>query len=141
MYILDTNVLSELRKTKTGKADKNVVSWASTVPAQTMYLSVISILEIELGILRIERKDDVQAQRLKSWLETQILSTFEGRMLPITVDIVRQCAALHVPDPRSERDALIAATALAHGMTVVTRNVSDFKETGAIIMNPWVVGV
>lgn len=137
MYLLDTNVVSELRKAKTGKANAEVIAWASTAPTQTMFLSVISILEIELGILRIERKDHTQGGRLRSWLEAQILCAFDGRILPVDIDIARQCAELHVPDSRSERDAIIAATALVHDMTVVTRNTSDFKSTEVRMLNPW----
>jgi len=137
MYLLDTNVVSELRKAKTGKANAEVVAWSSTAPAQTMFLSVISILEIELGILLIERKDHTQGGRLRSWLEGQLLGAFDGRVLPVDIDIARRCAELHVPDPRSERDAIIAATALVHDMTVVTRNISDFNSTEVRLLNPW----
>lgn len=137
MYLLDTNVVSELRKAKTGKANAEVVSWSSSAPAQTMFLSVISILEIELGILQIGRKDSSQANRLRSWMNSQILSAFAGRILPVDIDIARKSAELHVPDPKAERDAIISATALVHNLTVVTRNESDFEPTGVSLINPW----
>ena len=137
MYLFDTNVVSELRKAKTSKANAEVVAWSSTAPAQTMFLSVISILEIELGVLLIERKDNTQGARLRTWLEGNILSAFDGRILQVEIDVARKYAGLHVPDPRSERDAIIASTALVHDMTVVTRNVSDFESTGVRLLNPW----
>lgn len=137
MFVLDTNVVSELRKANTGKADANVVAWANSVLPASLFLSAISILELEMGILLIERRDQEQGKMLRNWLENQVLPTFEERILVVDTAVARQCARLHVPDPCSERDALIAATALVHGMTVVTRNVDDFKPTGIAILNPW----
>ncbi|QTR53718.1 type II toxin-antitoxin system VapC family toxin [Thiothrix unzii] len=137
MFVLDTNVVSELRKANTGKANANVVAWANSVLPASLFLSVISILELEMGILLIERRDQEQGKMLRNWLENQVLPTFEERILAVDTAVARQCARLHVPDPCSERDALIAATALVHGMTVVTRNVDDFKPTGIAILNPW----
>lgn len=140
MYLLDTNVISELRKANTGKADPQVVAWASGVLPASLFVSVISVLELETGILLVERRDTVQGQMLRQWLETQVLPTFAERVLVVDTAVARQCARLHVPDPRSDRDALIAATAMVHGMTVVTRNVADFEPTGCALLNPWVVG-
>ncbi len=137
MYLLDTNVVSELRKTKSGKADQNVIGWARDVPAPALFLSAISVLELEIGILLVERRDEAQGQGLRSWFEVQLLPAFDGRILAIDTAVARRCAQLHVPDPGSERDMLIAATALAHSMTVVTRNVADFRRTGVIVLNPW----
>lgn len=138
MYLLDTNVVSELRKAKTGKADVNVIAWANSVPPTGMFLSAISVLELETGILLIERRDQEQGKMLRHWFENQVLPAFEGRILVVDTAVARQCASLHVPDPRSDRDALIAATALVHKMTVVTRNVDDFKLTGVALLNPWI---
>ena len=135
MFILDTNVLSELRRPD--KVDANVKAWASSQSASNFYLSVITILEIEMGMLSVERKDVTQGQILRRWIEGQILPRFHGRILAIDEAVARRCAALHVPDPRAERDALIAATALVHGHTVVTRNTSDFTLTGVATLNPW----
>jgi len=137
MYLLDTNVISELRKAKSGKSNKNVVKWAKGVPTSHLFLSVISVLELETGILLVERRDASQAAVLRSWLETHVLPAFSERILPLDIAVAQRCAKLHVPDPRSDRDAIIAATALTHGMTVVTRNVNDFNQTGADIINPW----
>lgn len=137
MYILDTNVISELRRAGQGKADDNVVSWASSVETTSLYVSVVSIMEIETGILQIARRDKDQANVLRRWFEGHVLKAFENRILPINEAVARQCAQLHVPDPKSERDALIAATALVHGMTVVTRNTRDFDPSGVRLLDPW----
>lgn len=137
MYLLDTNVISELRKSKGGKVDKNVVEWAASLPASSLFLSVITVLELEIGTLLVERRDSTQGRILRHWLNSSVLPAFSGRILPIDTAVVQRCALLHVPMPRADRDALIAATALTHGMTVVTRNVADFEYTGVAIHNPW----
>ena len=135
MFLLDTNVISELRRPD--KADRNVVAWASAIPAASFFVSAISILEIELGALLIARKDAAQGAVLRAWIDRQILLRLDGRILAIDTAVAQRCARLHVPDPRAERDALIAATAMVHGLTVVTRNVADFEPTGVALMNPW----
>jgi toxin FitB len=137
MYLLDINVISELRKAKSGKADNNVVSWANSVSATRLFLSVMTILELETGVLLVERRDPVQGAVLRSWFNVHVLPAFSERILAVDTAVAQCCARLHVPDPRSDRDALIAATALVHGMTVVTRNIDDFKPTGVEILNPW----
>jgi hypothetical protein len=137
MYLLDTNVVSELRRAKTGKADGNVLAWAKGVSTGRLFLSVVSVLELEIGIRLMERRDAHQGALLRSWMEENVLPAFEGRILAIDTAVAQRCAGLHVPDPRSDRDALIAATALVHGMTVVTRNTGDFEETGVALVNPW----
>ncbi len=136
-YLLDTNVLSELRKIRAGKADQNVAAWAGSVDAADLFVSAISIMELELGILSIERRDATQGAALRAWLEQHVLPEFAGRTLPVDTAIAQRCARLHVPDKRGERDALIAAAALVHSMTVVTRNVADFQSTGVALLNPW----
>jgi len=137
MYVLDTNVVSELRKARFGKADANVAAWAASVDAADLFVSAITIMELELGVLAIERKDAAQGAMLRSWLEQRVLSEFSNRTLPVDTAVARRCARLHVPDKRGERDALIAATALVHGMAVATHNVADFQPTGVTIINPW----
>jgi predicted nucleic acid-binding protein len=139
VYLLDTNVISELRKAGDGKANANVIAWLSSVEAGTFYLSAVTLMEIELGILRIERRDSVQGTRLRGWMNNHILPEFADRTLPVDAAVALRCAALHVPDPCSERDAFIAATALVHGMTIVTRNTADFKATAVPMLNPWEV--
>jgi toxin FitB len=136
MFILDTNVISELRRP--AKADPNVLAWATATPVKSTFLSSITILEIELGMLLMERKDKAQGAILRAWIEGHVLPQFDGRILAVDTKVARQCARLHVPDPGAERDTMIAGTALAHGMTVVTRNVADFKASGVPILNPWI---
>ena len=135
MYLLDTNVVSELRKGK--KADRGVRMWAQAVPASSLFLCTISILELEIGVRRIERRDEKQGAILRAWMDGNVLPAFEGRILAIDTAVAQRCAALQVPNPRSDRDALIAAAAMVHGMTVVTRNVEDFEPMGVAVMNPW----
>lgn len=135
MYVLDTDVLSHLRRPE--KADPNVVAWASSTPVTLHFISSITLHELERGIMLIERKDAAQGAILRAWMDGQILVRFSGRILPVDVAVAQRCAKLHVPDPKPERDAFIAATALVHGMTVVTRNVNDFRLTGVEVLNPW----
>ncbi len=136
MYLLDTNVVSELRRRE--KADRNVLAWADAIPAADFFLSAISILEIELGVLLIERRDAAQGAILRAWIDHQVLPRFEGRVLAVDTAVAQRCARLHVPDPRAERDALIAATAMVYGLTVVTRNIADFLPIGVAVLNPWI---
>jgi predicted nucleic acid-binding protein len=135
MFLLDTNVVSELRRPE--RADSHVRSWAAKTPAELYALSVASVQELERGTLLIERRDPKQGAILRRWLEEEVLTRLAARILPIDVPIARQCAHLHVPDPRPERNALIAATAMMHGLTVVTRNTVDFEPMGVPILNPW----
>lgn len=137
MFLLDTNVLSELRKVGDRRADRKVTAWMADQSAERFYLSVITLMELEIGVARIERRDASQGSRLRAWMDLKIVPTFAERILPIDSSIALRCARLHVPDPRSERDALIAATALVHGLTVVTRNVADFRDLGVSLVNPW----
>ena len=137
MYLLDTNVVSELRKVKSGKADKNVELWSSTMDAQMLYVSSIVIHELELGILQAEHADAAKGKILRKWMEDYVLPSFDGRILPVDKDVVSISAKYHVPDPKPFRDTLIASTAVAHGMTVVTRYVEDFRLSGLKVLNPW----
>lgn len=137
MYLLDTNVVSELRKVRAGKADANVARWAELADAAQLFVSVIVLQELEIGVLLAERKDPGKGRILRVWLEDYVLHAFSGRILPVDKAVARIGARLHVPDPRPVRDALIAATALVHQMTVVTRNTQDFAPTGVSVLNPW----
>ena len=137
MYLLDTNVISELRKAKSGKANQHVIAWAESKSVSSLYLSAITILELEIGILLVERRDPTQGAMLRLWLDSNVLPAFANRTLSVDTAVAQCCAKLHVPDPRSDRDALIAATAMVHSMTVVTRNIADFEPTGVEIINPW----
>ena len=135
MFLLDTNVLSALRRRE--RTDAHVAAWADAVDAQALFLSAITVLEIEIGARLIARRDAPQGAMLRQWIDGQVLPAFAGRILSIDTAVAQRCAALHVPDPRAERDALIAATALVHGLKVVTRNTADFKATGVALINPW----
>lgn len=137
MFLLDTNVISELRKAGSGKADQNVIAWAQKIPTSQLYISVVTVLELEMGVLAKERTDPAQGAVLRYWLDNNVLPAFAERTLVFDSDIARCCAGLHIPDRRSERDAMIAATGIVHGMTVVTRNLKDFAETGVELVNPW----
>lgn len=137
MYLLDTNVLSELRKRRSGKINPAVEAWAGTIDQADMYLSVVTIMEVELGIALLERRDARQAGVLRLWLHEKVMPAFTGRILPIDTTIALRCARLHVPDTKSERDAWIAATGLSHDLTVVTRNLADFAGTGVTLLDPW----
>lgn len=138
MYVLDTSVISELRKAKAGKANPGVTEWANLVPATLMFMSVITLHELEHGVLLAEGRDPTQGKLLRQWLDTSVVPIFEDRFLPVSAAIARQAAALHVPDPAPFRDALIAATALDHDMTIVTRNVKDFDRFGDVeVTDPW----
>ena len=135
MYLLDTNVLSELRK-RDGRRDNSVEGWFASVPRASTAISAISILELEEGALRMNRRDPVQGAVLLVWVE-RLVQQYASRILAADANVARRCAALHVPDPRPERDALIAATALVHGLTVVTRDVKYFAPMGVPLLNPW----
>ena len=136
-YLLDTNVVSELRKIGDGKADARVAAWVDTEDAESFFISASTILELERGVLGIQRRDAAQGARLRAWLDNHVRPEFAGRILPIDDQIAMRCAHLHIPDRRNEVDALIAATALVHGLTVATRNVRDFEGTGVVVVNPW----
>ncbi len=135
MWMLDTNVLSELRKRD--RTDPKVAAWADAIHPEDLFLSAITILEIEAGALMIERRDKTQGAVLRAWIDHRVLPAFDGRILAVDTDVAQRCARLHVPDPRAERDALIAATALVHRLKVATRNVADFKPMGVGVFNPW----
>ena len=135
MFLLDTNVLSEFRRRD--RIHRKVAKWARSVSASDLFLSVITIMEVEVGALSIMRRDPAQGALLRSWIDDHVLPSFAGRILPVDTAVARRCAALHVPDPRSERDALIAATAQVHQLRIVTRNVVDFEPMCAGVVDPW----
>lgn len=135
MFVLDTNVVSELRRPK--RADRKVVAWAASLPLAQFFLSAITVLELEYGVLQRERSDPAQGAMLRAWLRDQVLPQFDGRILAVDSAVALVCARLHAPDRRGDRDAMIAATAIVHNMTVATRNVQDFQNTDARLLNPW----
>lgn len=137
MFILDTNVVSELRKVRLGRADAHVAQWADSVESVELYLSCITVQELEIGVLLAQRRDPAQGAIFRVWLDQHVLPAFAGRILPVDTAVAQRSAKLHVPDPRPIRDGLIAGTALVHGMTLVTRNVADFEPCGVRLLNPW----
>lgn len=138
MFVLDTNVVSELRKVRSGKADPGVAAWAAGVPSAAMFVSAITIHELEHGVLLMERSDPDQGAVLRSWLDESVAVAFAERVLVVDEEVARRAASLHVPNPAPYRDAFIGATALVHQMTVVTRNVGDFEAfEGLEVLNPW----
>ena len=138
MFVLDTNVVSELRKVRSGKANPGVASWAEQVPSAALFISAITIHELEHGVLLSERSDPAQGALLRAWLDQSVVAAFKTRVLPVDERVARRAAALHVPDPAPFRDALIGATALVHDMTVVTRDLKDFQRFDNLdVHNPW----
>lgn len=137
MFLLDTNVVSELRKVRLGRVDRNVALWAEGVETAALYLSAITVQELEIGVLLAERRDPPQGAVFRRWFEDQVLPAFAGRVLPVDTAVARRSAVLHVPDPAPFRDSLIAATAFVHHMTLVTRNVANFQAFGVELLNPW----
>ncbi len=135
MYLLDTNVISAFRRPE--RLPKKVQAWADSVESGDFFLSAITVLEIEQGILARNRSDTAQGSILRDWFDNDVLPAFEDRILSFDAEIARRCAALHVPDPRPERDAMIAATAIIHGLTVITRNVADFEKLQVALIDPW----
>ena len=134
MYLLDTNVISELRKRR---GNPGVKQWVAGRSVADLAISVVTIIEIETGILRKGRSDPDQARILTRWFEGHVLMGFADRILPLDLSAARRVASLHVPDQAPQHDALIAGTALARGLTVVTRNTRDFERAGVDCLNPW----
>lgn len=138
MFLLDTNVVSELRKVSTGRAEPALRAWAEKLTPHQVYVSAVTVLELELGVQLAERTDPAQGQILRQWLDEGVLRAFDQRILPVDVPVARRAAGLHVPDPAAFADALIAATALQHRLTVVSRNLRDFERfDGLRVINPW----
>ncbi len=138
MFLLDTNVISELRRAPTGRADAGVIAWLRGEPSDTLYISAVTVFELERGVRQTERRDPTQGAVLRRWLDASLGNGFENRILALDGAIARRAAGLHVPDPAPERDAYIGATGLVHDLTVVTRNVADFERfDGLRVLNPW----
>lgn len=137
MLLLDTNVVSELRKVASGRAHPNVVVWNETVDPAETFISSVVLHELEIGVRLVEHNDPAAGKVLRNWLENIVLSTFSGRILPLDEAAAVQAAQWHVPDPKPINDAYIAATALTRRMTLVTRNVRDFDGMGVALVNPW----
>jgi toxin FitB len=137
MYLLDTNIISESRKLGTAKVDPFAALWFASVDVETTFVSAMTIFELERGVKQMERPDTVQGSVLRRWFDDQIMTTYEHRTLPLSREVALICAGLHIPDPKSERDAWIAATAIDAGLTLVSRNVGDFADMGVRLINPF----
>jgi Predicted nucleic acid-binding protein, contains PIN domain len=135
MYLIDTHAITEMRRRE--RVDGKFAEWAASVAPADLYISTISVLELEMGLMTLEHRSPSRASPLRVWLDTKVLPAFEGRILPIDIRVARRAAALHVPQRRPERSALIAATAIVHGLSVVTRNASEFEPLGVAVLNPW----
>lgn len=131
-YLLDTSIISDARL----KRSKALMAWLSDQPVGNLALSVITMLELERGVRRKERSNPAGAAPLRLWLDQDVRPMVRD-LLPIDERTAITAAALHIPDPMPEMDALIAATALVHGLTLVTRNTKDFRRTGVRLLNPW----
>ena len=138
MYLLDTMTVSAMRRPE--KAPAALRRWVATVDPLLCWISVMTLFEVELGILLLDRRDQRQAAPLRQWLDAVLRPSFRSRILPISEPVAIACAALHVPNRRPERDALIAATAMVHGLTVVTRNARDFRGLPVVLVDPWQPG-
>lgn len=136
MYLLDTPVIAELRRAKSGLADEHVTRWASNVPAQNLFVSVLSLLELESGIAEVQRKDRALGAALHTWIDVTVPAAFEGRILSVDLAVTKKRATLPFSETK-DRDALLAATALTHGLTVVTRNLSSYRFSKVKLFNPW----
>ena len=137
MYLLDTNIISESRKLGTARVDPQAARWFAEVDAETSFISAMTIFELERGVAQMERRDAKQGAALRHWLDDQILAVYENRTLPLSKEVALLCAGLHIPDPKSERDAWIAATAVNADFTLVTRNVGDFANMSVNLINPF----
>jgi hypothetical protein len=137
VYLLDTNVLLEFRRIDAGRGDAAVAAWARAQDPAALFLSALTIMEVERGILLAERRDPAQAGALRRWMTGLVLPAFRGRVLPLDAEVARTAARLHVPDPRPLADSLIAATAITHGLALATRNLRDFAMPELAVVNPW----
>jgi len=133
-FLLDTNVLSELRKGE--RCNPNVARWFAELPDEAVLLSVLSVGEIRRGIENVRRRDPPAAAALQSWL-SELVKLHTDRILPIDLEVAQHWGYMGVPDPVPVLDGLIGATAKAHGLTVATRNTEDIARTGVAVFNPF----
>ena len=137
MYLLDTNILSETRKIRTGKANQSVIDWLADTPEHLLYVNAVVLMEVERGILAKERKDPQQGEVLRQWFVHVVKPTFAERTFVVDENTARICAKLHIPDHTPENDAWVAASAIQHNLVLVTRNTDDFARTGVRLLNPF----
>lgn len=137
MYLLNTNIISELKKLDSGKIHPQVQRWAYSINLMQTKISVVSITEIRTGILSLARKDQAQAASLDNWFTNRLLPAYRTRTLSVDTEVALICAQLHIPAKRPINDTYIAATAIAHNLTPVTRNVRDFQGLPLMLENPF----
>lgn len=137
MYLLDTNIISEIRKLAKNKCDKNVADWVRSTSKDLMFTNAVVMMELERGVMSIERKDTTQGELLRHWFEMDVKPAFHGKILKIDEKTAQICAKLHIPDHAPENDAWIAASAIQHNLVLVTRNTVDFARTGVKLFNPF----
>lgn len=135
-YLLDTNILSEVRKPH---GDANVRSWFAEVGSDELYVSVLTLGEVRQGTERLKRRDEAQAAVIERWLEG-LAASYRERLLPVDLEVVDAWGRLNVPDPLPVIDGLLAATALVHSLTLVTRNTKDVERSGVPLINPFEFG-
>ena len=137
MYLLDTNIISELKKLDSGKIHPQVQRWAYSINLMQTKISVVSITEIRTGILSLARKDQAQAASLDNWFTNRLLPAYRTKTLPVDAKVALIYAQLNVPNKRPINDAYIAATAIAHKLKLVTRNIQDFQGIPITLENPF----
>lgn len=135
MYVLDTNVISELRRPD--RADPMVRAWVKGISPADLFTTSINLMELRTGALRLAHRNDPRGPVIQDWVENYVMKAFTGRVLSIDEAVGLRCAEMHVPVTRPYRDSLIAAAAIVHRMTVVTRNLADFQPMGVPTINPW----
>ena len=134
MYLLDTDIVFELRNAKAGATDPGLAAWATRAPRASLFISAVTLLELETAVAQTERRDKAAGAALRAWLDGPVIQAFEGRILAVDAAVARGRARVALVD---SRDALLAATALDHGLTLVTRNVAAFKVNRLKVFNPW----
>ncbi|WAC47952.1 PIN domain-containing protein [Asticcacaulis sp. SL142] len=134
MYLLDTHIILELRKAKSGQTDKGLTTWAGSVARQNLFMSALSLIELETHVTQLTTRDKLAGAALRGWLDHQVMTAFDGHILSVDAAVAKKRAHLAISD---SRDALMAATASVHGLVLVTRNAAAYKASRIKTFNPW----